>query len=174
MIENIKVKISEEQLQSRIEELASEISKDFKGESVTLLCILKGAVMFMVDLAKRLDLETEYEFMEISSYGDSQFSTGIVKITKDLKYPITGKNVIVIEDIIDTGKTISYLMNHFKAQKPKTLKICALLDKPSKRVVESVIPDYIGFEIPDWFAVGYGLDYEQKCRNLPYIGVIEK
>jgi hypoxanthine phosphoribosyltransferase len=172
MNENITIKITEKQIEERISEIAKEIMNDFLGETVILVCILKGGVMFMVDLAKKLDMNVEYEFMEISSYGDSQKSTGVIKISKDIKNPVTGKNVIVIEDIVDTGRTLQYVVNHLKAQKPKVLKVCALLDKPVKRVIEGANADYVGFVVPDEFLVGYGLDDKQLCRNLSYIGVI--
>lgn len=167
-----KIIIQESEVQKRISELGEEITKVFKGEKLILVCILKGAVMFMVDLAKKINLDVEYEFMEISSYGDSQYSTGVVKINKDLKHPVTDKNVLVIEDIIDTGKTISYLLNHLKAQKPKTMKICSLLDKPQKREVDIVKIDFVGFQLNDEFVYGYGLDNKQLCRNLPFIAVM--
>jgi hypoxanthine phosphoribosyltransferase len=173
MKEVIHVKFTPEQIEERITELAKQIMEDFKNETVTLICILKGGVMFMVDLARKLEMDVEYDFMEISSYGDSQTSSGVVKINKDIKNSVIGKNVIVIEDIVDTGRTLQYLVNHLKAQKPKVLKVCALLDKPTKRVVEGANADYVGFTVPNEFLVGYGLDNRQLCRNLPYVGVLE-
>ncbi len=172
MKEVIEVMISEKAIQKRIEELSDEIMKEFNGKTVTLICVLKGGVMFMVDLARRLNMQVEYDFMDISSYGDSFESTGIVRINKDLGNPITGKNVLLVEDIIDTGRTLARLIAHLKSQNPEKLKVCTLLDKPERRVVDGVLPDYIGFTIPDKFVIGYGLDYMQRYRNLPYIGVM--
>ena len=170
MDKRINVLISESELDKRISELADEINKDFAGKTVKVLCVLTGGVMFMVDLVKKLDLDIEMDFMEISSYGASTESSGIVRINRDLKSPITGQNVLLIEDIIDTGRTLSHVKKHMLSQNPDCLKICTLLDKPSRRVVNDVIPEYIGFSIPDKFVIGYGLDYNQKYRQLPFIG----
>lgn len=164
--------ISEMEVQHRIDELALEIAEDFKGKTITLICVLKGGVIFMVELAKRLPQNVEFDFFEISSYGDETESSGVVKVSKDLSHPITGKHVLLIEDIIDSGKTLSHLMKHLNAQRPARLKIATLLDKPSRRVVFDCNPDYVGFTIPDIFVVGVGLDYAQRYRNLPYIGIV--
>lgn len=170
----IDVMITETAILKRIEELAEEISRDYKDMTLSLICVLKGGVMFMVDLARRLDrnLDVELDFMDISSYGDKMESSGVVRIDKDLDHPITDKHVLLVEDIIDTGRTLSHLVKHLSAQNPASMKVCTLLDKPERRVVDDVMPDYIGFTIPDKFVIGYGLDYMQKYRTLPYIGVL--
>ncbi len=170
MKEIVSSLISAEQIQNRIAELSAQIMDDFKGKTITMICVLKGGVVFMVDLAKGINQDVELDFMEISSYGDGTESSGIIKINKDLTNPITGKNVLLVEDIIDSGRTLSHLISHLKSQKPSELKICTLLDKPDRRVVDDIKPDYIGFVIPDEFVIGYGLDYAQRYRNLPYIG----
>ncbi len=172
MKEEITVLIPEEQIEKRVLELASDIMKDFSGKTITLICVLKGGAMFMVDLAKKLTQPVEMDFLEISSYNDSTVSSGVIKISKDLKNPITDKDVLLVEDIIDSGRTLELLIKHLQSQKPKSLKVCTLLDKPDRRVVENVVPDYVGFAIPDEFVVGYGLDYAQRYRNLSYIGVL--
>ena len=171
MADSIKVMISEERVNRRINELAEQISEDFKGRSVHLVCILKGSIFFTCELAKRLSVPVTIDFMSVSSYGAGTKSSGVVRLVKDLDEPLEGKDVIVIEDIIDSGRTLGYLMENLSARKPATLKLCTLLDKPDRRVTD-VYVDYTGFEIPDEFVVGYGLDYDQKYRNLPYIGVL--
>ena len=172
MKEKISILISEERVDKRIREMAETISAEFEGETVVLVCILKGSVFFTCELAKRLTIPVTMDFMCVSSYGDETKSSGIVRISKDLDQSVEGKNVIIIEDIIDSGRTLSYLMEMMKTRKPKTLRLCTLLDKPSRRVMDVAV-DYTGFEIEDKFVVGYGLDYAQKYRNLPYIGVVE-
>ena len=172
MADKIKVMIPEEEVLARIEELGKQISEEYAGEEVHLICILKGSVMFMSDLAKRITVPVTMDFMKVSSYGDGTQSSGRVKISKDLDETVEGKNVIVIEDIIDTGRTLAYLLEVLKLRNPKTLKLCTLLDKPERRV-SNVKVDYVGFQIPDEFVVGYGLDYAQKYRNFPYVGVVE-
>lgn len=172
MAENIRVMISEEDVDKRIQEIGEQISKDFAGEEVHLICVLRGGSFFMCELAKRISVPVTLDFMQVSSYGSETKSSGVVKIVKDLDDAINGKNVIVIEDVVDSGRTLSYLLEMLKKRQPKCLKLCTLLDKPERRVVE-VDVDYTGFEIPDEFVVGYGLDYAQKYRNLPYIGVVE-
>lgn len=172
MEDKIRVMIPEAEVDAKIRELAAQITKDYEGKEVHLICILKGSIFFTCELAKRIDLPVTLDFMSVSSYGDGTESTGRVKIVKDLDENIEGKDVIVIEDIIDTGRTLSHLMEVLKVRKPGTLKLCTLLDKPSRRVVDVEV-DYTGFEIPDEFVVGYGLDFAQKYRNLPYIGVVE-
>lgn len=164
--------ISETSVDKRISELGEQISKDYEGESIILLCILKGSVFFTTELAKRITVPVFLDFMSVSSYGSSTESSGVVRIIKDLDGSIEGKNVLVVEDIIDTGRTLSYLLENLKQRGPKSLKLCTLLDKPDRRVAQ-VDVDYTGFEIPDEFVVGYGMDYDQQYRNLPYIGVVE-
>ncbi len=172
MSENIRVMISEEDVNKKIVEIAERINEDYKGEAVHLICILKGSVFFTCELAKRINLPVTIDFMQVSSYGDGTSSSGRVKIVKDLDETVEDKNIIVIEDIIDSGRTLSYLMSLLKTRNPKSIKLCTLLDKPDRRVVDIAV-DYTGFEIPDEFVVGYGLDYAQKYRNLPYIGIVE-
>lgn len=173
MKEKVDVLISEKEIENRILEIADRINKDYEGEELTLICVLKGGVMFMCDLAKRLNLNVRLDFMSVSSYGSQTKSSGVVKIIKDLDDSIDGKNVLVVEDIIDSGNTLSYLMDILKKRGPKSIKLCTLLDKPSRREKKDVFVDYVCFEIEDKFVVGYGLDYDQRYRNLPYIGVME-
>lgn len=174
MKDKIKVLISESELQKRIDELGAQINKDYEGREIILVCVLKGSVLFMVDLAKRLQPDSiEFEFLEVSSYGNEEVSSGIIKINKDLGIPITGKNVLLVEDIVDTGATLSAILKHLKAQKPASLKLCTLLDKPERRIKDGIDIDYTGFTIPNKFVLGYGLDYQQKYRNLRYIGVVD-
>lgn len=172
MSERIKVLIPKEAVEERVEEMAKVINEEYKGESVHLICILKGSVFFTCELAKKIDVPVTIDFMQVSSYGDSTVSSGRVKIVKDLDESVEDKNIIVIEDIIDSGRTLSYLMDILTVRKPKTIKLCTLLDKPDRRVADINV-DYTGFVIPDEFVVGYGLDYAQKYRNLPYVGVVE-
>ena len=173
MKEKVDVLISEKEIDNRILEIADRINKDYEGEELTLICVLKGGVMFMCDLAKRLNLNVRLDFMSVPSYGSQTKSSGVVKIIKDLDDSIDGKNVLVVEDIIDSGNTLSYLMDILKKRGPKSIKLCTLLDKPSRREKKDVFVDYVCFEIEDKFVVGYGLDYDQRYRNLPYIGVME-
>lgn len=172
MTELIRVLIPEEQVEEKIKEMAEQISGDIGDEPITLICILKGSVFFSCELAKHIKGPVLLDFMSVSSYGDDTKSSGVVKIIKDLDEPLEGKNVLVVEDIIDSGRTLSYLLENLQARKPKSLKLCTLLDKPERRVVD-VNVDYTGFQIPDEFVVGFGLDYAQRYRNLPYIGVLE-
>lgn len=172
MAETIKVLIEEAEVDRRIEELGRQISKDYEGKQIHLICVLKGGVFFLCELAKRISVPVSLDFMCVGSYGDGTTSSGIVKITKDLDESLEGKEVLVVEDIIDSGRTLSYLLDVLAKRGPKSMKLCTLLDKPSCRV-KDVQVDYVGFEIPDEFVVGYGLDYAQKYRNLPYIGVVE-
>ena len=169
---NIKVLISEEEIQNRVKEIAAQISADYEGESVHLICILKGSLFFTADLARRMTVPVTFDFMSLESYGERMVSSGKVKLTKDTEGDIGGKNVIVIEDIVDTGRTLSFLMDLLKSRNPKSLKLCTFLNKPERRVTEVEV-DYVGFNIPDRFVVGYGMDYAQKYRELPYIGYIE-
>lgn len=172
MSETVRVLLSEEEVDRKIAEIAHKISEDYDGEPVHLICVLKGGVFFTCELAKRLTIPVSMDFMSVSSYGADTKSSGVVKIIKDLDEGIEGKNVLIVEDIIDSGRTLSYLLENLKNRNPKSLKLCTLLDKPERRVVE-VNVDYTCFNIPDEFVVGYGLDYAQKYRNLPYIGVVE-
>lgn len=171
---NIKVHLTEEQINQRIAEIGAEITERFKGEGVLLVCILKGSIFFSTELAKRIDLPVEIDFMTVSSYGQHTVSSGVINIKQDLSTSIEGKNVIVVEDIIDSGNTLSRLLKLFQSRNPKTLTLCTLLDKPDRRVVKDVEVDYTGFVIPDKFVVGYGLDWDQKFRNLPYVGFVEE
>lgn len=171
MSEQIRVLLSEEELDRRIAELGAQISADYAGESVHLICILKGSIFITCELAKRLTIPVTIDFMCVSSYGAAMESSGVITIKKDLEESIEGRNVIVVEDIIDTGRTLQYLLEELSKRKPKDLKLCAMLDKPDRRVAD-VSVDYTGFEIPDEFVVGYGLDYDQRYRNLPYVGIL--
>ncbi len=172
MSETIHELISEADVAAKIAELGAQISKDYDGEEIYMLCILKGGVFFMTELAKHITVPVSLDFMSVSSYGSQTRSSGNVRIIKDLDTPIEGKHVLVVEDIIDTGRTLAYLLDNLQQRNPKSLKLCTLLDKPEERVTE-VDVDYVGFQIPDKFVVGYGLDYDQHYRNLPYIGIVE-
>lgn len=171
-MEEIKVLIDEEKLEKRVQEIATQIEEEYKGKELTLICILKGSIFFTVDLAKKINGDVRLEFIRVSSYNEGTESSGEIKMKLDLKDSIQGKDVIVIEDIIDTGRTLSYLIEYLKMKKPNSVKLCALLDKPDRRVVDVKV-DYTGFQIPDKFVIGYGLDYDEKYRNLPYVGYIE-
>ena len=172
MAESIRVLVSEEKIVKRIMELGAKISEDYAGKSVHLICVLKGGAPFMCELAKRITVPVSMDFMSVSSYGNNTSSSGNVKIAKDLDEPLEGKDVLIVEDIIDSGRTLYYLMQLLEKRKPASMKICTLLDKPERRE-RDVKVEYTGFNIPDKFVVGYGLDYAQKYRNLPYIGVVE-
>ena len=172
MKEKVKIFLTEQEVDERIAEIAKQISTDYAGKEVHLICILKGSVFFMCELAKRITVPVTLDFMSVSSYGGDTKSSGVVKIVKDLDDSIRDKEVLVVEDIIDSGRTLSYLMAMLQDRGPKSLHLCTLLDKPDRRVVD-VDVDYTGFRIPDEFVVGYGLDYDQKYRNLPYIGVVK-
>ena len=169
---HINVLISEADVDKRIQELGDQISKDYEGKEVHLVCVLRGGSFFMCELAKRITVPVSLDFMSVSSYGNDTKSSGAVRIVKDLDDSIQGKDVLVVEDIIDSGRTLSYLLEMLKDRKPNSLRLCTLLDKPDRRVVDVDI-DYTAFQVPDEFVVGYGLDYAQKYRNLPYIGVVE-
>ena len=170
-MENVNVLINKARIEKRIEEMANQIEKDYKGKDIVFLVILKGALPFMWELAKRIKNNVEFEFIEMSSYKGKE-STGEVTLHRDLRTSLEGKDVIIIEDIVDTGRTIDFLLKHLQDEKVNSIKIAALLSKPSRRVFELNV-DYIGFKIEDKFVVGYGLDYNQNLRNLPYIGYIE-
>ena len=172
MAESIRVLLSEEEVDQRIQAIGEQISRDYRGKQVHLVCVLKGGSFFMCELAKRITVPVSLDFMSVSSYGSDTKSSGVVKIVKDLDESLKDKDVIVVEDIVDSGRTLSYLLEMLRDREPRSLRLCTLLDKPERRVVD-VNVDYTGFEIPDEFVVGYGLDYDQRYRNLPYIGVIE-
>lgn len=172
MSEHVKVLLSEEMVDARIQAIGEQISRDYDGKQVHLVCVLKGGSFFMCELAKRITVPVSLDFMSVSSYGSDTKSSGVVKIVKDLDESVKGKNVIVVEDIVDSGRTLSYLLELLRDRGPASLRLCTLLDKPDRRVI-NVDVDYTGFEIPDKFVVGYGLDYNQRYRNLPYIGVVE-
>ncbi len=171
MREEIKELISEEQVNARIKELGEQISKDYAGKSVHLVCILKGACLFMCELAKRIEVPVSMDFMTVSSYGSGTKSTGVVRIRKDLDDPIKDLHVLIVEDIVDSGRTLAYLGEVFRDRGCASVRTCTLLDKPERRVVDLKV-DYTGFEIPDQFVVGYGMDYDQRYRDLPFIGVV--
>lgn len=174
MDDKIRILLSEEEVAARVKEIAEEISRDYDGKPLHLICILKGGVFFTCELAKRINLPLTLDFMSVSSYGAGTVSSGIVKITKDLDEPIEGKDVMIVEDIIDSGNTLAYLIEVLKQRNPNSIELCTLLDKPERRVKDQVKVKYTCFTVPDQFIVGYGLDYDQIYRNLPYIGVIEQ
>ena len=166
------VMINQQEIYDRAAEIGKKIEEDFKGEPIVLVGILRGAVLWMADIMKSVNLEMTIDFMAVSSYGSGKTSSGIVKINKDLDTDIEGKNVIIVEDIVDSGTTLNYLKGYFESRQAKTVKICTLLDKPEGRKVDIDV-DYIGFTVDDRFIIGYGLDYDQKYRNLPYISFLE-
>lgn len=172
MTDKINVLIPEEEVNAKIKELGARISEDYAGKEVHLICILKGGVFFACELAKRITIPVSLDFMQVSSYGNASKSSGIVRIKKDLDDSMEGKEVIIVEDIIDSGRTLHYLIPVLEQRNPASIRLCALLNKPDRREKEVQI-DYLGFDIPDKFVVGYGLDYAQKYRNLPFIGVVE-
>ena len=174
MADKIRELLSEDEVNKRISEVAAQISRDYQGKEIHLICILKGGVFFTCELAKRLELPVTLDFMSVSSYGNDTKSSGVVRIVKDLDEPLAGKDVLIVEDIIDSGRTLSYLIEVLKQRGPESIRLCTLLDKPERRVKKQVTVDYTCFTIPDEFVVGYGLDYAQKYRNLPYIGVVEQ
>ncbi|HWQ58579.1 MAG TPA: hypoxanthine phosphoribosyltransferase [Clostridia bacterium] len=166
------VLIDEEQISRRVRELGAQISEDYEGKDVVLVCILKGAVIFFSDLARAITCHMEMDFLSISSYGNNTKTSGIVRISKDMDTSITGRHVLIVEDIMDSGLTLNHLTHLLKAREPASLKIVCLLDKPERREC-AITPDYVGFVIPNEFVLGYGLDYEQRYRNLPYVGVMK-
>lgn len=168
-----KILISDNQIKERTKEIADAIAKDYKGEEVLVVSILRGSVLFFAELVKLIDLDLKFDFMFVSSYGSSTESSGEVKIIKDIAQSIKGKNVLIVEDIIDSGRTLTNLLKVLKTRNPKSIKICTLLDKPSRRVVK-LEGDYVGFAIPDEFVVGYGLDYNEKYRNLPHVCILKR
>jgi len=163
---------SVEQLQQRIGELAAQINQDYAGKDLVIVSVLRGSVIFTADLVRKITLPLSMDFLSVSSYGAGTTSSGQVRILKDLSDPVEGKHIIIVEDILDTGNTLSYLTNMLAAREPASVKICTLLDKPSRRTAD-IAADYIGFEVPDAFVVGYGLDYDERYRNLPYIGILK-
>ena len=172
MRETINTMISEETISKRLDEIAAEVNRDYAGRTVHVVGVLKGGIFVMVELVRRLTVPVTMDFMSVSSYGNETSSSGIVKITKDLDEPLEGKDVLVVEDIIDSGRTLSYLLNLLKDRKPASLRLMTLLHKPARRVVDVPI-DYTGFEIEDKFVVGCGMDYMQRYRNLPFVGLVE-
>ncbi|MFN2617090.1 MAG: hypoxanthine phosphoribosyltransferase [Thermoleophilaceae bacterium] len=167
-----EILVQGDELAHRVRELAAEISRDYDGRHLFLIGVLKGAVFFLSDLMRQLDVPCELDFMAVSSYGSSTDSSGVVRILKDLDAPIEGREVLIVEDIVDSGLTLSYLLRTLRARNPKSLEVCALLTKPERRKVELPIR-YVGFEIPDRFAIGYGLDHAERFRNLPYVAVLD-
>ena len=172
MEDKIRVLVPEKDVDAKIAELGKKISEDYAGRQVHLVCVLKGGVFFMCELAKRITVPVTMDFMSVSSYGAGTESSGVVKIVKDLDEPLKDKDVIIVEDIVDSGRTLKYLMEMMRDRGTKSLALCTLLDKPERRVTDVKV-NYTGFQIPDEFVVGYGLDYDQRYRNLPYIGVVE-
>ena len=172
MAERIEVLLTEEEIDRRIQEIGDQISRDYAGRQVHMVCVLKGGSFFMCELAKRVTVPVSIDFMSVSSYGGDTKSSGVVRIVKDLDEPLKDRHVIVIEDIVDSGRTLSYLLDMLRSRGAADVRLCTLLDKPDRRVVDVKV-DYTGFEIPDEFVVGYGLDYDQKYRNLPYIGILK-
>jgi len=168
-----EILITEEQIQAKIRELGQLISRDYAGQDLLLICVLKGAISFLADLMREITIPHEIDFMAISSYGASTESSGVVRILKDLDTNIEGRNVLIVEDIVDTGRTLDYITQNLKTRRPKSVRICTLLNKPSRREIDIPL-DYVGFEIPNKFVIGYGLDFAEIYRSLPYIGVLKK
>ena len=168
-----KILITETKLQERIKQLGEQISKDYEGKNPVMICILKGGIVFLSDLMRNISTKVELDFMSLSSYGDSTKSSGVVRIKKDIDVDIANRDVIIVEDIVDSGLTLKYLDEYFMQHNPNSVKICTLLDKPNAHQIDIKI-DYLGFEVGNEFVVGYGLDYAQNYRNLPYIGILKK
>jgi len=167
-----EVLFSEEQIQNKIKELGEQLSSEYEGKNPLVICVLKGAFIFMADLVKQIKVPLEIDFMAVSSYGASTKSSGVVKIIKDLDVPVEGRHILIVEDIIDSGLTLSYLIDVLERRNAKSISVVALFNKPARRTVE-LEPDYAGYELPDEFVVGYGLDYAEKYRNLPFIGILK-
>ncbi|MGI6177047.1 MAG: hypoxanthine phosphoribosyltransferase [Eubacterium sp.] len=167
-----KILYTEEDIRKRAKELGKQITKDYEGEELVILCTLKGAFLWMADLTKNIDLDTQIDFISASSYGSGTSTSGVVKVTKDVNMDLFNKNVLIVEDIVDTGTTLKFLKSYLEERNPKSVRICTMLDKPSRRIAD-IKPDYTGFTVDDIFIVGYGLDYDQKYRNLPYISFLE-
>ncbi len=168
-----RVLLSEKELHDKVAELGRKISEDYRGKNLLMVSVLKGSVVFMADLMRAIDIPCEIDFMAVSSYGSGTKNSGVVEIKKDLAREIEGCDVLVVEDILDSGITLSYLMKILQARNPASIRICTLLDKPARRKAKEVMATYSGFEVPDAFVVGYGLDYDEKFRNLPYIGILK-
>ena len=168
-----KILVSEEQIKETVKRIAGDINRDLNGEPLLVIVILKGSTPFAMDLIRNLDMPVELEFMQVSSYGKSTVSDGFIKVKRDIEQDITGKNILIVEDIIDSGNTLFKLKNLFESRNTKSVRICTMLDKPSRRVTEVKV-DYSGIEIPDEFVIGYGLDYDEQYRNLPYVGVLKR
>lgn len=171
-MKEIKTLFSQKQIEKRLDELAKQIEKDYGDKEITVLCVLKGASFFAIDLTKRIKNVMTFQFIELSSYGNATTSSGTIKTKRDIENSLVGKDVLIIEDIIDTGRTMKFLQERLESENANSVKICTLLDKPERRVVD-LTADYVGFTIPNKFVLGYGLDYEEKYRNLPYIGYVE-
>lgn len=170
-MEKLKVLIDEETIKEKVSQLAKQIEKDYEGKDITIVCILKGSTVFTVDLARNINKNVRFEFLQVSSYGGEKISSGKINLKLDIQDSLEGKNLLVVEDIIDSGRTLSYLIKHLKEKNPDSIKLCTLLDKPERREYDVTV-DYVGFQIPDKFVVGYGLDYDEKYRNLPYVAEI--
>ena len=166
-----EILIGTEELQARVAELGRQISEDYRGRNPLLICLLRGAVVFLSDLIRSIDIPLEMDFMAISSYGASTESSGVVRLVMDLRSNIMGRDVLIVEDIVDSGRTLAYILDNLQTRRPADIKVCALLSKPTRREIQVEL-DYLGFEIPDKFVVGYGLDYAENYRNLPFIGVL--
>lgn len=170
-MEELKVLIDEETIKEKVSQLAKQIEKDYEGKDITIVCILKGSTVFTVDLARNINKNVRFEFLQTSSYGGEKISSGKINLKLDIQDSLEGQNLLVVEDIIDSGRTLSYLIKHLKEKNPDSIKLCTLLDKPERREYDVTV-DYVGFQIPDKFVVGYGLDYDEKYRNLPYVAEI--
>lgn len=168
----LKILITEQEIAARVQELGERISEDYRDKNLLLISVLKGSVAFMADLMRAIDVNARIDFMSVSSYGAGTRSSGVVKIVKDLDMPIAGFDVLIVEDILDSGMTLSYISELLQARDPASIRICTLLDKPERRKAD-ITADYIGFEVPDEFVVGYGLDFDEKYRNLPYVGILK-
>lgn len=168
-----RILVTQEEIQAAVERLGNQLTEEYQGRKVVVVGILRGAIMFMTDIIRVMDFYLELDFMDVSSYGEALESSGQIKILKDLDTDIAGKDVLIVEDIIDTGQTLKHIVDLFKYRKAASIKIVALLDKPARRIVKDIEPDYVGIEVPDEFLIGYGLDYKQMYRNLPYIGVLK-
>ena len=168
----LKTLISEDEIAAKVKEMGAQITKDYQGSNLMLVTVLKGAVVFLADIMRKIDVPAEIDFMVVSSYGAGVKSSGVVKIVKDLDVPLAGKDILIIEDILDSGLTLSYIKELLTSRGPKSIRIATLLDKPDRRKVD-LTADYIGFTVPDEFVIGYGLDYDEKYRNLPYIGILK-
>lgn len=168
----LRVLFSEEELRAKVQEMGRQITEDYRGKNLMLVTVLKGAVVYMADLMRAIDVPAEIDFMVVSSYGSGVKSSGVVKIVKDLDVPLADKDILIVEDILDSGLTLSYIKKILQDRGPRSIRIVTLLDKPSRRKVD-LTADYIGFSVPDEFVIGYGLDYDEKYRNLPYIGILK-